>query len=548
MKELKPENPPLSVVGGETPEVIILVCEHYIREARAAVADLGLEGVGCAAFPARCARPPVTWEELEAAAGHPAGDTRTVVMGGCCVNALECRDQAQGQNQDQNQNQAAFILSQKPQCFEMVAGKTFVESQLKQGAFLSTPGWLAGWRQWVRESGFRQETAREFFKESITGIVLLDTLVDAAAEQNLHAFARFVDRPAVSVPVGIDVFKVVLHRHILVEKQELNRQRAEASARQQRQEQADFAMALDLLSELPKATSEKEAYEKTLTVFNMLFAPKRIVYGEIEQGEAPRVWLLTGDSHGFDEKEEGRRMARVLQENPLILPGRGFTLRMASRENLTRAISVRDIAFPEFLERYLQIAQAIADVCGLAIDNARSYERLKENENRLRELATTDGLTGVANRAHFMAQAEQEVRRAERYKIPFALIILDLDHFKRINDTCGHPSGDAVLKALAVLCTAQLRELDLFGRIGGEEFAAGLIEADLEQGLEAAERIRKSLAEHSFEGEARGLQCTASLGVTAYAGPGDSLEQMLRRADNALYQAKARGRNQVAAL
>jgi len=542
MKEATLENPFMAAAGGETPEIIILVCEHYIREARAAVAELGLERVGCAAFPARCARPPVTWEELEAAAGYPSGDTRTVVMGGCCVNALECR----GQNQDQDK--AVFILSQKPQCFEMVAGKTFVENQLKQGAFLTTPGWLAAWRQWVRESGFTQETARDFFKESITGIVLLDTLVDGAAQQNLHAFARFVDRPTVTVPVGIDVFKLALHQHILVERQELSRQRAEASERKQRQEQADFAMALDLLSDLPKATSEKEAFEKTLTVFNMLFAPKNILYAEIEQGEAPRVWLLSGNSRAFDEMEEGRRMARALQENRLIRSERGFTLRMASRENLTRAIAVRDIAFPEFLERYVQIAQAIADVCGLAIDNARSYERLKENEKRLREMATTDGLTGVGNRAHFMEQAAQEIRRAERYNTRFALIILDLDHFKRINDTCGHPSGDAVLKALVALCTAQLRDLDLFGRIGGEEFAAGLIDADLEQGLEAAERIRRNLAEHSFEGEARGIKCTASLGITAYAGSGDSLEQMLRRADNALYQAKARGRNQVAAL
>lgn len=534
------ENPGSDQVHAEAftgPEITVLVCDYYIREVQAAIAELGLEGVRCRAFPARCGRPPVSRQELAEAAGAEARTAGTLVFGGCCVEGLE----KGGPQAD------AFSLFQLPQCFELVAGKTFIENQIKQGGFLVTPGWLADWRQWMEKNGFDRQTARAFFAESISGIVLLDTGTDAAAGQNLESFAGFVDRPQTVMPVGIDVFKVHLHRRILMERQVLNRQQAADREREQQKEQADFAMALDLLSELPKATSEQEAFEKTRAVFDMLFAPGQLLYAEMAEEGRPQVWPLSGRAESFDPSAVGRRMAEALQNNRVVREADGFMIRMASRSHVIRGLQVRGIAFPQYLDRYVQIAQAIADVCSLAIDNARGYEKLKDSENRLRELATTDSLTRVANRAHFMEKAEQEVRRAGRYDTAFTLIIMDVDHFKQINDTYGHPSGDGVLAAIAAHCARQLRSSDLFGRIGGEEFAAGLIEADLGQGLEVADRIRQCVAEASFEGRGKNVHCTVSIGVAAFTGPSDTLDTILIRADEALYQAKHQGRNRVVA-
>ena len=534
------ENPATDQIPAEAlmgPEITVLVCEYYIREAQAAIAELGLQGVRCRAFPARCGRPPVSRQELTEAAGGEAHAARTVVLGGCCLHGLE----------KSGTPAEAFSLLQLPQCFEMVAGRTFIESRIKQGAFLVTPGWLAEWREWMKKNGFDRQTARAFFQESITGIVLLDTGTDAAAVHHLESFAEFVDRPHTVMPVGIDVFKVHLHRRILMERQALNREMGAVREREHKKEQADFAMALDLLGDLPKAASEQEAFEKTRTVFDMLFAPGQILFAEIEQGGRPRVWPLSGPPEGFDPSAVGRRMAEALQHNRVVREADGFLIRMAARGHIIRGLEVRGIAFPQYLDRYVQIARAIGDVCSLAIDNARGYEKLKDSENRLRELATTDSLTGLANRAHFMEKAEQEVRRAGRYGTAFTLIIMDVDHFKQINDTYGHPAGDAVLTALAALCSRQLRSSDLFGRIGGEEFAAGLIEADLGQGLEVAERIRQYVAEQPLEGRGRKVGCTVSIGLAAYTGPSDTLDTILIRADEALYQAKHQGRNRVVA-
>jgi diguanylate cyclase (GGDEF)-like protein len=208
-------------------------------------------------------------------------------------------------------------------------------------------------------------------------------------------------------------------------------------------------------------------------------------------------------------------------------------------------MEVQSVAFPQYLDRYAHIAQAVADVCGLAIDNARSHENLVENQKRLHLLATTDSLTGAANRAHFMEKAKDEITRARRYNTGFALVLMDVDHFKQINDNLGHPAGDAVLKAIAAICGAELRDSDFFGRVGGEEFAAICCNAGLEQGLAAAERMRQSIAFHDFKTEPETLRCTASFGVTVWTGPQDSLAQMFKRADTALYQAKNQGRNRV---
>jgi diguanylate cyclase (GGDEF)-like protein len=515
-------------------EIFVLVCEHFLPEAERAVTQLELEKVRCGSFPARCGRPPLARHELPS--GGDCG--RTLILGGACLSRLDSASRSVRHS----------ALVQTTQCFEMLAGQTFVETQLRQGAFLATPGWLARWKEWMEANGFDQATAAEFFRESVTGIVMLDTGTDAASGRNLADFSSFVDLPALRVPVGIDVFKIFLHRLILIEKQKLSRQLTAAREQAHKQEQADFAMALDLLSELPKASSESEAFSKTRSVLDMLFAPRQIVYTEIEAGKPPKSRVLAGDPEKIDLTRICRRMADNLQNSRLVRSENGFVLRMASRENVFRGLEIGNLAFPEYMDRYVQIARAIADVCSLAIDNARSYQKLKESEMRLREIATTDGLTGVDNRAHFMEKAEREVCRSGRYEGKFTLMLMDVDHFKQINDNHGHPAGDAVLRRIASLCSQAMRGSDLFGRIGGEEFAAGLVETDLSSGIAAAERIRKAIASHRFERGAEGIRCTASFGVTAFAGKGDSLEDMLKRADIALYRAKNRGRDRVVTM
>jgi diguanylate cyclase (GGDEF)-like protein len=178
-------------------------------------------------------------------------------------------------------------------------------------------------------------------------------------------------------------------------------------------------------------------------------------------------------------------------------------------------------------------------------------------EVALRTLATTDGLTGLLNRRAFTRALEGELERARRHGHPLSLLLLDVDHFKRINDAHGHPAGDAVLQHLARTCTALLRRSDVAARVGGEEFALLLPHAAAGQAAQTAERLRGALAgagpsapvtalpSGGAQGERPPVDFTVSIGVATWGGPGEPAEALLQRADAALYAAKRAGRDRV---
>jgi len=175
--------------------------------------------------------------------------------------------------------------------------------------------------------------------------------------------------------------------------------------------------------------------------------------------------------------------------------------------------------------------------------NAR--RELARKNVELDRLASIDPLTGIPNRRVILEFASEHFLLAKRYNITFSLVMIDLDHFKRVNDTYGHQAGDVVLKKTGVLVERNLRDTDHVGRYGGEEILIVLPNTDASQAFQVAERIREDISREVFQAEGGvSFTVTVSLGVSAYDGE-DSLETLLGRADRALYRAKENGRNQV---
>lgn len=182
-----------------------------------------------------------------------------------------------------------------------------------------------------------------------------------------------------------------------------------------------------------------------------------------------------------------------------------------------------------------------------------SYYHRYNLQLALEKSSQTDPLTGVANRRHFDNQLKSETTRSARSSVECALILLDIDHFKRINDTFGHPTGDRVICALADLCVNQSREIDLVARLGGEEFAVILPDTNITDAKNLAERIRKHVEDISVTGDAGEIvKWTISLGVSSLPESRSSrytteivMEMFIKKADNALYEAKKKGRNQT---
>jgi len=188
--------------------------------------------------------------------------------------------------------------------------------------------------------------------------------------------------------------------------------------------------------------------------------------------------------------------------------------------------------------------EATGHVCGRGV--GRDVTERKRLLKELEAQARTDALTGLANRRHFLERAEVELARAQRYGGPLSVFMLDLDHFKRINDTHGHKVGDRVLCRLAQIFATTLREIDLPGRMGGEEFAVLLPETDAESARSVAERLRATIAEAKVVlDQGLPIDFTASIGVATTLGPDGNIDMLLSKADKALYEAKSQGRNKV---
>lgn len=173
-------------------------------------------------------------------------------------------------------------------------------------------------------------------------------------------------------------------------------------------------------------------------------------------------------------------------------------------------------------------------------------DHLKESNQRLLELSQTDPLTELYNRRHMMATLEAEFDRSNRISSPFAMLMIDLDHFKKVNDTYGHQQGDVVLQSTSGEIKAHLRQYDSASRFGGEEFALLLPETTLDEAVIVAERLRQGICNLQFSGSISDLKISASFGVAAIPHKNiKSTEDLIRLADDALYRAKDNGRNRV---
>jgi len=175
----------------------------------------------------------------------------------------------------------------------------------------------------------------------------------------------------------------------------------------------------------------------------------------------------------------------------------------------------------------------------------RSFE-LKEANKRIEELAELDELTGSFNRRCIMRMLDDEIARAQRTRTPCSIALIDLDWFKRVNDAYGHPTGDEVLRTFAITVFANIRNIDKFGRYGGEEFLLVLPDMPDDDATHALNRLRMIVSDLDWSAFSCGMHVTMSAGV-AMLKPNETLDALLARADSALYLAKARGRNRIVA-
>lgn len=215
---------------------------------------------------------------------------------------------------------------------------------------------------------------------------------------------------------------------------------------------------------------------------------------------------------------------------------------VVDHKNMTVVFCAEPPALERLSDEDRRVLRAIARELAVGVENARMYALT-------RRMAVTDELTGLFNYRYLQQRLDEEVERVRRYGEAFSLIMIDADDFKRYNDTNGHIAGDLALKELGQVLKANVREVDVVCRYGGEEFSVVLPQTDAAGGFVAAEKLREAVAAHEFaDGEGvRGVRLTVSLGLATYPTHAESRETLLSLADDALYRAKAGGKDRVRA-
>jgi diguanylate cyclase (GGDEF)-like protein/PAS domain S-box-containing protein len=270
-------------------------------------------------------------------------------------------------------------------------------------------------------------------------------------------------------------------------------------------------------------------FENTSRLIDRTFPVDNVLLSEIQHMNEPLI-LVDAQADPRFIGWEGAQNVRGWMGVPLIRHGQfiGF---MTIDNHKMGAYSKEEAA----------IAQTFADEAAIVIENARLYERAQI-------LATSDGLTGIYNRRYFYEVSKKEFERSKRYGSSLSVIMMDIDHFKYVNDRYGHLAGDQVLIQFVERVKDELRGTDILARYGGEEFAILLLESNLDEALQVAERIREVVASKPFELNEARPYITISLGVATNEGDVPYLDMLIDRSDKALYESKQFGRNRVRAF
>ncbi len=221
-----------------------------------------------------------------------------------------------------------------------------------------------------------------------------------------------------------------------------------------------------------------------------------------------------------------------------------YVILLTSRDRPADMVEGLDAGADDFLTKPFDVVELRARLRPGERLIALQHDLIR-TQQALHHQATHDRLTGLWNRGRVLDELTREASRSQREKASFAVVLADIDHFKRINDTYGHAAGDEVLQHLGRLMQASLRTSDAIGRYGGEEFLFVLPRADNEGGREVAERVRAAVASAPVSCAAGALTVTASFGVASSAASGFDAATLVQAADEALYRAKAHGRNCV---
>lgn len=343
-----------------THHLCIFSCHNFHEELLACVQAEGWTNVVPKEFPARCGRPPMTWNELRSKLLPDC--TQVIVLGSVCITALGPKPE---------QFPPVLVLD-KVQCFHLIAGQTLVDAAMADGGYLMSPAWLRDWRERITELGFAPDTIGDFYRDFAKRLVLLDTGVDPDVKEYAKEFSKAAGLPIQHFAVGLDHMRLMLSHAVLKWRLEELRSGTQEHERAHSAELADHVCALDLLGRLTQLRHEADVIAAIKDLFRMLFAPQTLYYQSADQSG---MQLPSGAPTAL----QGLQLS-LDKPYAWTAGGKGFALLFVHDSQELGRILVDDLAFAQFRDRYLNMALAMAGVCALALESSRTRKRLVEAE------------------------------------------------------------------------------------------------------------------------------------------------------------------------
>lgn len=297
-------------------------------------------------------------------------------------------------------------------------------------------------------------------------------------------------------------------------------------------------------------SGEEQPFEHIVTLVQQIL---RVPMCAVSLVDKDRQWFKA--RRGISDCETARDISFCTQAikatEPLVIPNALLDERFADSPLVTGAPHIRSYAgIPLMTPDGYNIGSLCVmddksrEFSAAEISILKNFAKLVVDELELRQVLSTDHLTGAMTRAAWFDVAAKEVSRARRYDRPLCMLVLDIDHFKSVNDQLGHTAGDVVLRRVSQVVLGQLRQSDSLGRFGGEEFVVLLPETLLADAAFLAERVRKAVEQARYSGH-DALRCTISIGVAALSHSEQLIGTLFERADNAVLRAKTNGRDRV---
>lgn len=488
----------------------LFVCENYSPEFISVCEKHGFADVAVIPFPSMC----INKRKREEAARLLAEGT---VNGreGVLVCSRNC------DILDLIPSEAALEIHPANNCFSHLASEPFTNYILAKNGYIIGSGWLKNWRERIAEAGFDQDTARHFYHDFCRELVFFDAGIDIDAEKDMNDLSQYLEIPYIIVPFQLDSMRLMIETIVSERSPHAKNPDNSKSLSEMEVQCAEYAAIFDLMGKIAAYAKKRDVIEKVKEIFLMVFGAQQFKYwnNEYENDSLPediKMLLLEKERDFLFYKEENR-----------------FCIKMKRHEKLFGVIDVSGFMFPQYIEKYLNFSIEIVNICGLVFSNNEQYEKILKSEQGLRFSSTHDALTGLYNRTYI-----NEILNQQTWSMPCTVFMFDIDRLKFVNDNYGHAEGDKLIANVAEILKKCFRETDIVARIGGDEFVAILQGTNREGAEITEERIRRQIETHNSKSREADLIVSFSIGFAMGENPEDTIEAIMKKADERMYADK----------